>query len=299
MKVLAIHYSQSGQLTELMNNISVSLSNKQISVEQVIYSPKKAFDFPWSKDRFFDAMPACVLNTGCEIAPYDLKETKYDLIIFGYQPWFLSPSIPTMGLLNDSKFKNILKDTPVVTVIGGRNMWINAQADVKLKIEESGGHIIGNIPFGDKSQNLLSAISIMHWMFTGKKTKKWGIIPLPGISQQDIDESEVFGTLIADYLMGNSKVELQGLFLMTNKIDVKWSIVFIESRAKKLFQFWANLIVNKGTTPQKRKNWLFVYRLYLFIALFIVSPIVLTIYILLRPFLLKREKEEKIEILSV
>ncbi len=300
MKVLAIHYSQSGQLTELMSNITGSLKSEHISVEQVIYKPKKEFDFPWSKDVFFDVMPACVLNSGCEIAPYELKETKYDLILFGYQPWFLSPSIPTMGLLKDSKFKAILKDTPVVTIIGGRNMWINAQAEVKLKIEEAGSKVIGNIPFNDKNQNLLSAISIMHWMFTGKKTKKWGVIPLPGISQKDIEESRVFGTIIADYLVGNLKTELQGALLKTNKIDVKWSIIFIEARAKKLFQFWAKLIEKKGTTPQKRKKWLFLYRLYLLFALFIVSPIVLTVYILLfRPFLLKREKEEKIKILSV
>ena len=300
MKVLAIHYSQSGQLTEIMNNISEGLVHDEISVEHVVYSPKEPFVFPWSKERFFDAMPTCVLNQGCEIAPYQFQEEKYDLILFGYQPWFLSPSIPTMGLLKDEKFKSILKNTPVVTVIGGRNMWINAQAEVKLKVEEAGGKIIGNIPFGDKSQNLLSAISIMHWMFTGKKTKKWGIIPLPGVSQQDIDESKVFGTLIARFLLGNSKVELQGALLLTNKIDVKWSIIFIEARAKKLFLFWAKLIEKKGVTPKKRKNWLYLYRIYLLFALFVVSPIVLTAYILLfRPFLLKREKEEKIEILSV
>ncbi len=299
MKVLAIHYSQSGQLTQLMNNITKQMEDEQISVEHIVYTPQKKYPFPWSKEVFFDVMPDCVLNRGCEITAYELKDTKYDLILLGYQPWFLSPSIPTMGLLKNSKFKAVLKDTPVVTVIGGRNMWINSQKEVQIKIEEVGGKIIGNIPFYDKSQNLLSAISIMHWMFTGNKTKKWGIVPLPGVSEEDIKESSIFGVIIADYLKGNIK-ELQGAILNTHKIDVKWSIVFIEARAKKLFTFWAKLIERKGKTPQKRKQWLYFYRFYLIFALFIVSPIVLTIYaIIFRPFLLNKEKEEKIKILSV
>jgi hypothetical protein len=41
---------------------------------------------------------------------------KFDLIIFGYQVWYLTPSIPIISFLKSGFAENILKDTPVVTV---------------------------------------------------------------------------------------------------------------------------------------------------------------------------------------
>ena len=61
---------------------------------------------------------------------------KYDLIIFGYQPWFLSPSLPATALLKNETFKKIMKNSPIVTVIGARNMWLNSQESVKQLIKD-------------------------------------------------------------------------------------------------------------------------------------------------------------------
>jgi hypothetical protein len=299
-KVLTIHYSQTGQLTEIIRNVTKDFSSADFEIEHVVCNPTPGFDFPWSKSNFFDAMPECVLNVGCEIEDFKVNHEKYDLVIFGYQPWFLSPSIPSMGILKNKQFQEIIKNTPVITVIGGRNMWINSQKDVKAKLIEAEAVLVGNIPFVDKNMNLLSAVTIMHWMFGGKKNKKWNLFPLPGVSQKDIDGANLYTDAIQNYLTNDNNTPLQEMILAKNEIDVKWSIMFIEARAKKLFSFWANLIVRKGTTSSKRKKWLLLYRFYLIFALFIVSPIVLTIYALLfRPFFLKKERLMKKAILSV
>ena len=87
---------------------------------------------------------------------------------------------------------------------------------------------------------------------------------------------------------------LQDTILKLDKIKINTSIMFIESRAKTLFNFWANTIKKKGTTPKKRERWLTIYRCYLYFALFVISPIVLTIYTLLfRPFLSKSIRRKK------
>jgi hypothetical protein len=300
MKLLAIHYSQSGQLTEVMENILKGFDPNNWEIDNVKYHPKGSINFPWTKSSFFDAMPECVLNTGVEIDMFQLAHEKYDLILFGYQPWFLSPSLPSMGILKDEKFRAVLQNSPVITVIGARNMWINAQSDVKTKFEELNATLIGNIPLIDKSPNLLSAVSIMHWVFTGRKERKWNIFPKPGIDQEDIDGSTKFGKIIDNSFDATSPKSIQNAILASGEIDVSWAIIFIEERAKKLFTFWAKLIIKKGTTPSKRKKWLLLYRFYLLFALFIVSPIVLLIYALLfRPFFLTKEKANKKAILSV
>ena len=137
-KVLAIYYTQTGQLGEIVDNFTAPFIESGISVEKVRIKPEKDYSFPWTSDRFFNEMPESVLGIPAELASFTLKETSYDLIIFAYQPWFLSPSIPATSILNHPAFKSVLKKTPVVTLIGARNMWLNAQEKVKKMLHESG-----------------------------------------------------------------------------------------------------------------------------------------------------------------
>ena len=297
MKVLVLHFSQTGQLTEILKNIVSEIQSNEVTVEQIRCETEKYFDFPWNTSTFYDVMPESVLHTGCEIKPFSPKENKYDLVIFGYQPWYLNPSIPAMGILKTDTFKNIIKNTPVITVIGARNMWINAQDEVSKRIKDAGGKLVGNIPLVDKSPNTLSAVSIVHWMLSGKKNRKWGVFPKPGISDFDIDNSGDFGKIIQTNLKNRTLSKLQDDVLKTKKIDIKWTIVLIESRAKKLFQIWANLVINKGTTPVKRRNWLALYRIYLVFVLYVLSPIIITIiFLFIKPF---QKKKSFKSILSV
>jgi hypothetical protein len=95
-------------------------------------------------------------------------------------------------------------------------------------------------------------------------------------------------------LTNNTLENFQKRILLTGEVNINTSILFIEGRAKKLFLIWANAIVKKGTTEAKRRRWVKFFTYYLFIALFMVAPIVLTFYsILIRPFSSKGIKEKK------
>lgn len=282
-KVLTIHYSQSGQLTEIVQNLSSEL--KDVDCEHVIIKPKSKFPFPWKTDIFFDIMPDCVLEKPRELEPFELRSEKYDLIIFAYQPWFLSPSIPATSLLKDEKFQSILKDTPIVTLIGSRNMWLNAQESVKQMLKEADGKLVGNIALEDKVSNLISVITILHWMLTGKKTKKWGIFPKPGVSDEDIQNVSHFGKLLNDHFHSNQLYSFQDSVIKKKGVSVKTSILFIEGKAKKIFRIWASLIEKKTANGARRTFWVNAFKYYLLFVLFIVSPILLTFYfIFIFPF---------------
>src|SRR5580692_10474557 len=97
-KVLAIYYSQSGQLAEIMDHFTAPLVDAGHDVEMVSVKPVTAYPFPWTTEQFYSVMPDCVLGVAGELAPFSLKQRSYDLIILGYQTWFLSPSIPVNGL---------------------------------------------------------------------------------------------------------------------------------------------------------------------------------------------------------
>ncbi|OFZ54230.1 MAG: hypothetical protein A3D92_07950 [Bacteroidetes bacterium RIFCSPHIGHO2_02_FULL_44_7] len=283
-KILCVNYSQSGQLDEILDRFTEPL--KAFQLERVKIKPQPAYPFPWSAGNFYDGMPETVQETPMELQPFSFKETHYDLIILGYQPWFLSPSLPTSSLLKHPDFMERLKDTPVMTIIGARNMSLNAHDSVVNLVEAAGGHMVGNYALVDRAPNQLSAISIVHWMMTGKKTRKWGIFPLPGVSQEDIDGATTFGQLLVPYLEKGNYTGLQDQIIREGGLRIQTSILFIEGKAKKIFRIWAKLILKKEAQGKSRRFWIAFFRFYLNFALFIVAPILLLLYtLLMRPFL--------------
>ncbi|AEA43440.1 hypothetical protein [Fluviicola taffensis] len=281
--ILVIAYSQSGQLTEILQNFCKPFTDS--TIEWVHVYPETPFPFPWNGPAFFNAMPETVLEKPVPIQPLKFERDHYDLIIFGYQPWFLSPSLPASAILQDESFRKLMKDTNIVSILGCRNMWINSQEAVKKQIASAGGKLIGNVPLIDKTSNLISVITILHWMLTGQKTRKWGIFPKPGVSDQDIENVAHFGKLLQEKIQANDVQNFQTELISKGGVNIPISILFIESRAKKLFLIWANLIMKKTANGGNRNFWINFFKYYLLFALFIVSPIVLTIYhIFVRPF---------------
>ncbi|MBP6090725.1 MAG: hypothetical protein KA521_05680 [Crocinitomicaceae bacterium] len=286
-KILVLHYSQSGQLTEILENFTRSFPSN--TIDFVTINPAKAYTFPWTSASFYKEMPASVLELETPLESIQFKHDSYDLIILGYQPWFLSPSVPTTSLLKNDMVQKLIKNTPVVTVIGARNMWLNAQESVKKRIEDAGGMLVGNVPLIDKNPNLISAITILHWMSTGKKSKKWGIFPLPGISDEDIKNCTVFGDLLFNHFQNDHLSTYQDQIIAQKGIEISDSILFIEERAKKIFKIWAKVIASKSN----KKNWLVAFRFYLLVALFGVAPILLIINTLLLAPLTRNQIKRK------
>ncbi len=289
-KVLVIYYTQSGQLGQIVDQFTIPFENAGISVEKVLVKPAQDFAFPWTADRFFDAMPESVLGIPTVLAPFSLKESSYDLIVFAYQPWYLSPAIPANSILYHPVFQQVLKNTPVVTVIGARNMWLQSQEKVRKGLQAAGAKLVGNIALVDRNNNSISAVTILYWMLTGKKDRLWGRFPKPGVSDEDIKGCSKFGGLVCQRLINNDWAGLQPALINEKAVVVKSNLMFIESRAIKLFSIWANLIIKR----KNRRAWLVVFKYYLLIALFMVAPVVLLINnLLFRPFLGKQIAKKK------
>jgi hypothetical protein len=289
-KILAIYYSQSGQLEDIIDRFTAPLAEADNSIEKVRIYVKNDYPFPWTGKAFFAVMPDCVLGNPTELKDFQLKEKKYDLVILGYQAWFLSPSIPSNSILNHPAVKDVLKGTPVITITGARNMWISAMERIKKSLKDTGAKLVGNIALVDKHHNLISFITIFYWMFKGKKERWLNLFPKPGVSDEDIANCRSFGETVRPHLASGNWDGLQGELLQQKAVDVKYNLMFIESKAKRIFAIWANIIVKK----KKRTPWLVAFKYYLLIALFIAAPIILTVdAIFFKPFLSARIKKQK------
>lgn len=276
LKILAVSYSQTGQLDQVIETFLLPFRDQEVDRIRIESVPR--FPFPWPTFDFFNAMPETVLEEPIPLEPITYMEESYDLVVLGYQPWFLSPSLPISSLLQDPDFRSRLKGTPVVTLSAGRNMWLNAQESVRKHIREAGGTLVANIPLVDRNLNHVSVITIIHWLIGGRKDRKWGIFPKPGVSDADIAFTQTYGEKVRAALVQQRWVGLQDQLLSFGKIKVPTDILFIEERAKRLFLIWAKLIKKKGNTPQRRKRWVNAFKYYLLTALFVVAPLLLGIY---------------------
>ncbi|MCW5906453.1 MAG: hypothetical protein KIS94_01220 [Chitinophagales bacterium] len=282
-KILVLYYTQSGQLGEVVTRFSKPFAAAGVSVETISIKPINDYAFPWTSERFFDTMPETVLGITTALQPVNLQEQKYDLVVFAYQPWYLSLSIPANSALHEPAVKEILKNTPVVTLIAARNMWLHAQEQAKQKLREAGAKLVGNIALVDRHHNLISVVTILYWMLTGKKDKYLGVFPKPGVSDEDIRNSENFGKIVCRYLQEGNWSGMQHELVTNGAVDVKEDLMFVEERAPRLFSIWANFIFKR----KNRKGWLVVFKYYLLFALFIVAPIVLLLnFLLFRWFLI-------------
>lgn len=289
-KILVLYYSQSGQLGDIIHNLTTPLKEAGHTVETVAVQPAKAYPFPWSGKSFFAVMPDCVQEKVTELQPFQLKEINYDLVILGYQAWFLSPSIPSNSILNHPAVRAVIKNTPVVTITGARNMWISAMNVIRKLLKSSEAKHVGNIALVDTHANLVSFVTILYWMFTGKRDRYLNIFPKPGVSDADIDNCKIFGSIIEKHLATGDYKGMQDKLLEKKAVIVKYNLMFIESKAKRIFGIWAGIIVKR----KNRTPWLVAFKYYLIIALFVAAPIILTVDALFfKPFLSKRVNRQK------
>ena len=295
-KVLVIYYSQSGQLADIAGCLTAPLAEAGVSIETVAVQLVKNYPFPWSAERFYSVMPDCVLGVTAELEPFTLKEKAYDLIVLGYQAWFLYPSIPVNSLLHHPAFLAVVKDTPVITITGARNMWLNTFLEVKKTLRMAGARLVGNIALIDRHLNHISFVTIFHWLLRGKKDRYLNIFPYPGVSAADITHCKVFGALLLPHLETDQWDGLQEELVRQNAVNTRYPLLLLESKAIPTYVVWANFIVKK----KKRRQWLAIFKYYLLFSLFVAAPVILAVdAVLIRPFSSKRINAKKQYYLSL
>lgn len=291
--VLVIHYSQSGQLTEILDNLTLPFSSdEEINIMHYTIEMEKEFPFPWNKSAFFNAFPESFLQIPAAIkAPSNtILEKQYDLIILGYQVWYLSPSIPVNSFLKSTFAKQLFKNTPVITVIGARNMWVKAHEKMKVLLSDLEAILVGNIALVDRNINHVSVVTIVHWMFSGEKTNYLGIFPKPGVSESEIKNASKFGNVIKQSLKNKNFNNLQDELLKLNAVEIRPFLVEMDKKANKMFKIWSNYIINK---KKSRDFWLKVFNVYLWVAIWVISPIVFILHLLKYPFIASKIAKEK------
>ena len=273
-RILVIYYSQTGQLREILESVLTSIRD-DVEVTFAPLEPVTPFPFPWTAAAFFDAMPECVVGQPGPVKPLDpqVMAAPYDLVLLGYQPWFLHPSQPVTAFLKSPQAA-MLKDVPVVTVVGCRNMWLNAQECVKKELNALGAKLVGNIVLHDTHPNLVSTLTVMRWAFSGRKAAS-RFLPAADVQDSDIRESQRFGPLLLVHLRRSAALQnLHEELLLQRSVVLDPALMLMEQRGVRIFRRWAHFIRLKGGPRNPaRAARVTAFRTFLTLGIFVLSPL--------------------------
>ena len=295
-KVLVISYSQTGQLTRIIDSVVKPLEqDAAIQLDYLTLEPEKNYPFPWPFLGFFHVFPEAVKMT-----PQPLKAmsneiliTDYDLIILSYQVWFLSPSIPTSSFLQSQAAKELFKGKAVVTIIGCRGMWLNAQEKVKGLLKKLDATLVDNIALTDDCGAAFSFLATPLWMFTGRR-KAYSWSPKAGVSNEDITNASRFGVAITKRLNQNQQPITQPMLRGLAAVKINEKLIASERVGNHSFTIWSKLLSRLGPQNSKRRSCgLFVYVLFLLTLIVTVVPISALIKKLIAPLTQKRIRIQK------
>ncbi len=271
-KVLVIHYSQTGQLTKVLHALCAPLIKAGIQVDRLAVVPVSPYPFPWTRMGFFGVFPEAVNGDPIPLEPSDPPVGNYDLIILGYTIWYLNPSIPINSFLSQAKGTDLFRDTPVLTVIGARNMWVHAQQKVRALVTGLGGRPVGNIVAEDRSSNMVSLVTIIRWMFWGRKDP-FLFFPAAGIREADIEAMARFAPTILERLSTGHWDGFNASLLEQGSARIKPALLVLEKRALLLFDKYRSFMLAKvDRDPSSRERRVGIFSVALPIGAFILSP---------------------------
>lgn len=286
-RILIVYYSQTGQLTRAARSMLAPLSTRA-DVELVWQElvPREPYPFPWGFFAFLDVFPESVHLDPPRLRPMGFdSDSRFDLVILAYQVWFLSPSLPITGFLK-SPAAQVLKGTPVITLIGCRNMWLSAHHKVKQLLTKLGARLIDNVVLEDQGPPWATFITTPRWLLSGKKTGFWGIFPPAGISEADIRGVARFGRALADSLhLLQSRPNLP-LLSGLGAVKVNPGYIAGEKIGHRSFVIWGRLFRAIGRPGHPlRRAVLLVYVVFLVSMVLTVLPLGILLRALLRPLM--------------
>src|SRR5699024_142602 len=287
------------QTKEIAQNLVKPFQEKeQYNIDYYQIKPEKDYTFPWDGEDFYNAFPESFQQIPIAIKKPEEKilNTDYDLVILAYQIWYLTPSIPVNSFLKSEFAEKIFNNKKVITVISCRNMWAKAQVKMKTLLKNVNADLIGNIAFVDHAPNLISVITISHWLMGGKKDRKYGIFPKPGVAEEDIKNASTFGEIILQTWENNDFQNLQEKIIAAEGVYLKPFIIFMDEKANKMFQIWSKFVLKN---EKNRKLKLKFFKLYLLTALFVISPLIFVIFFLTLPLRKKALRKKRLNYYSV
>ncbi|MDN3517109.1 dialkylresorcinol condensing enzyme [Aquisalimonas lutea] len=299
-RVLVVYYSQTGQLHRILQALVAPLEAADgVEVDYQPLAPQRPWPFPWTLLRFLDVFPECVYQDPPPLQPLSADADRgYDLVVLGYTVWFLSPAPPVTAFLQSAEGRRLLRDTPVVTVVACRNMWLSAQAAVQEHLAAAGARLSDHVSFVDQGSSLATFFTTPRWMFTGRKDRWLGVFPRAGVAESEITErAPRLGRALAEAVAAGRVDGCAPVLDGLGAVHVDEGLIASERIGMRSFRIWGRLVRRAGPPGSAaRKPVLAVYLVFLVLMIATVVPVTLVLRRLLQPLLAPRLRRMRAEL---
>jgi hypothetical protein len=296
-KILAIQYSQTGQLAAVMDALLAPLAQAardgRVDMHREIlrHAPGHEYPYPWPLWRFMDTFPETVAGDPPPLAPLSTElrnAADFDLVIIGYPVWFLSPPPALTAFLRGGEARGLLRNRPVVTVTACRNMWLMAQEKVKELLRETDARHCDHVALTDRGNAFATFITTPRWLLTGRKNGFWGLPPA-GVPAENIAACSRFGFALLAALGRDAErhaSETAPLLSGLRACAVDSRLIASERIGIRSFRVWSKILRASGRPGAPlRRAALFLYTVFLLAMIVTIVPASMFIKTLLRPLL--------------
>lgn len=286
-KVLAVHFSQTGQAAALLENIVEPLRQQaDVVLVTLALQTTPAFPFPWPFWQFLDTFPETVYLDPPPLAALPLTgDEAFDLVILVYPVWFLSPPPALTAFLQHPVGRAVLRGRAVITATACRNMWVMAQQAVKQLLRDAGARHLDHVALVDRGNALATFITTPRWVLTGRKNAFWGL-PAAGVSEADLRAASRFGNAIVQALRRDDEQRDAPLLTGLGACKVDTALVASERIGFRSFRIWGRALRALGPpgTPARRAL-LFFYMVFLLAVIVTIVPLTMLLRRLLTPLM--------------
>jgi hypothetical protein len=228
-----------------------------------------------------------------ELEPFTTQFEQYDLIILSYQVWFLTPSLPISSFMQLPQTKKLFNNTPVVTVIGCRGMWLSAQEKMKKLLADANATLVDNVVLSDDCGAAFSFLATPLWMMTGKK-KPLSWVPAAGVSENDITNARRFGVAINQRLACDESAITRPMLTGLNAVKINEKLIASERVGNHSFSIWSKILKKFGSQQSVGRGiGLSVYVVFLITLILTVVPITAIIKKLIAPLTRNKIAKQK------
>jgi hypothetical protein len=285
-RILVLEYSQSGDVTKVVDAFTRPLCCSGAEVRRERIQPVVSYPYPWqSLSRLFAVFPECLVPTADGIRPLTFQpEERFDLIVLGYQVWHLAPSLPIQAFLRSDSAR-MLQGVPVITLCVSRNMWHSASETMKRMLHDRGAIHLDNVVVTNQGPPFSTFVSVPRALLYGKRDSLWGIFPPAGLSERDLGRAESLGNVVAARL---EEIHPPYHPLLTGQgaVEIKQRYVVPEALGWYLYRACARAVVHLGTPGSQLRRLAIGLFVWLMLAVILVGiPLTLVVVLVLYPFL--------------